>query len=541
MNKRYGDGTFDDYLPQRLSRSTRKEAERVTAFGGCSTPFGGGDLIAKGENLSPRRAPCPASRLPRGLFHRGQGIGNPNGMVWFDGCLVFVRGTELYSTADGLNLHRLGTVSDTPKSFAVFGGRLYIYPDKLRMDSGLGMPTPLDLDVGTVENAVIEGNTVTLPQGQNWERLGFEAGDCLRIINEDDVTPAPSGYFHIVKLWGQVATLAAYFDTTYTSTVRFRREVPALESVCVCGDRVYGIIGREAYVSAAGSATDFYSYSDGEGYHPVILKSESEGDFTALAPWQGYVVFFKEDRICKLLGSRSDSLTLHDNGGVGLPKPLAKSLCEVGGALYYASHGGVYRYRGQEAERVSDWGGETVTAACGGSDGEAYYLSVAAGDGARTSLFLPDRGEWYPEDDLAVAHAARKDGFVFFQDGEGRIWKTSSDGRKPACSFSEEMVKGIVTSSVTFIPDHFGEPDGYRLMGVCIRATGSAGGSLRVRVRYGEDPEEVLLGEFAGGMEDRLLRIPVHPRPCDGSVLRLEMRGEWVIHAVTREYERLGQ
>lgn len=541
MNKRYGDGSFDDYLPQRLSRSTRREVERITSFGGFSTPFGDGDLIAKGENLSPHRAPCLASRPPRGLFHRGQGLGKPNGMVWFDGCLVFVRGTELYSTADGLNLHLLGTVSDTPKSFAVFDGRLYIYPDKLRMTEGLGMPTPLELDTGAVEQVVIQGNTVTLPQGMSWERLGFEAGDCLRIINEDDVTPAPSGYFHIIKLWGQVATLAVYFDTTYTSTVRFCREVPALESVCICGDRVYGIRGREVYVSAAGSATDFFSYSDGEGTHPVILKSGSEGDFTALMPWQGYVVFFKEDRICKLLGSRSDSLVLHDNGGVGIPGSMAGSLCEVNGALYYASHGGVYRYRGQEAERVSAWDGRTVTAACGGSDGEAYYLSVTAGKGTQMSLYLPAKGEWYPEDGLAAAHMARKDGFIFFQDGEGRIWKTSSDGRDPVCPFDERVVTGAVTASATFPPDHFGEPEGYRLTEVCIRATGESGGVLRVWIRYGEEPEEVLLGEYRGSMEDRLLKIPVHPRPCDSSILRLEMTGGWIIHAVTREHERLGQ
>ena len=60
-------------------------------------------------------------------------------------------------------------------------------------------------------------------------------------------------------------------------------------------------------------------------------------------------------------------------------------------------------------------------------------------------------------------------------------------------------------------------------------------------IRYDEDTEEVLLGEFDGGMTDRLLRVPLLPRPCDGSVLRLEMAGDWVIHAVMRTYERRGQ
>jgi hypothetical protein len=100
---------------------------------------------------------------------------------------------------------------------------------------------------------------------------------------------------------------------------------------------------------------------------------------------------------------------------------------------------------------------------------------------------------------------------------------------------------GAVTASATFPPDHFGEPEGYRLTEVCVRATGESGGVLRVWIRYGEEPEEVLLGEYRGSMEDRLLKIPVHPRPCDSSILRLEMTGGWIIHAVTREHERLGQ
>ena len=49
----------------------------------------------------------------------------------------------------------------------------------------------------------------------------------------------------------------------------------------------------------------------------------------------------------------------------------------------------------------------------------------------------------------------------------------------------------------------------------------------------------VSLGGTAGNITDRLLRFPVTSRPCDGVRLRIAMSGDWVIHAVMREYERV--
>lgn len=541
MSKKTEGMAASDYLPVGMARSLRREVGRTLAFGGCSAPFRGGEVIAEGVNLSPRRAPLLATRPPRGLFVRGQGNGKPHGMVWFDGFLIFARGTGLYATADGTEVHFLGSVSDTDKSFFEFGGRLYIYPDKLVMDRGITMPRPIELDTGVMEAVEFKGNTVTLPDGNSWSELGFAVGDCLWAVNADDQNPAPEGYYRITGLHAGKATLASTFVTSYTSNARFRRVVPALTRCCVSGDRVYGIIGKEIYVSGAGSATDFYSRPVGDGKHPVILRCESGGDFTALSPWQGYTVFFKPDRICKLLGSRSDSFTLRESHGAGIPEGFGDTLREVENSLYYASFGGIYRYRGQDPERVSFFGEVTVTEGHGGSDGSVYCLSMTADGEERVRLLLPEEGVWYPEDDLAVGFVLGYGGFLYLQDGEGNIWKISPEGRATGCAFTEEQIKGALVSSATLVPDHFGEPDGYRLVGLAIRATGEIGGTLRVWIRYDGSAEEVLLGKFDGGVADELLRISPLPRPCDGSVLRLEMTGDWVIHAVMRTYERRGQ
>lgn len=538
-----------DYLPERLPNRLRRVIRRTEDFGGGTDFLGGGGIFSDTVNLSPRKARLLATRPPRGLLVSGQGNGAPHGMAFFDGVLIFAQGTGLFSTADGVVVNRLGTVGDSDKQFFVFGDRLYIYPDKLYMERGGTMPKPIELDSGVIGQASFDGNTVTLPSGYAWATLGFGAGDGLRVLNADDVTPAPEGYYRIETIHGQTATLTQSFSASYVSAARFLRVVPDFARCCVSGDRVYGIAGRDVYVSGAGSATDFYSRPTGDGKHPVILHSDTEGDFTALSPWQGYVVFFKCDRICKLLGNRSDSFTLQDSMGVGIPARLANTLCEVGNLLCYCSDGGVYRYRGQQPERISPVGDGSLLRGCGGTDGQGYYLSVETSAGVRSSLYMPDREEWYPEDGADGVFLLRREGFVLIQDGEGCIWMSSSDGRTPACIFDEGQMRGPITASAQFLPDRYGEPEGYRLAGLYIRATGEAAGTLKVLAaysdgRYSADAKgdsEVLLGEYAGEMTDRLLRVPVIPRFCDGMVLRLEMTDGWVIHAVIREYEPCGQ
>jgi hypothetical protein len=540
MSKKTESAALWGGLPETLAGRDRLRVKRDTAFGGMDSPFGGGRVMAEGENLSPRRFPEAATRLPRGMLAYGAGSGEPHGAVCFDGGVIFARGNGLYRVSEGVTVS-LGTVSDTPKRFLAFGDRLYIYPDKLCLERGGSMPTPLELDTGIVEGADFQGSTVTLPKGYSWADMGFGAGDGLRVINEDDATPAPEGNYRILEVRGSKATVTPAFPGPYVSSARFVRRVPALERCCVCGDRVYGVIGRDIYVSAAGSATDFYTRPGTEGKGAARISTDTEGDFTALTVWQGYVVFFKEGRIYRLLGSRADSFTLQDHTDVGIPAPLGDTLCEVGGALYYCAAGGVYRYRGQEAERVSSLGGLCALAGCGGTDGYAYYLSVQTSDGPRMSLYLPEEGVWYPEDGMRAAVMLTFGGFLCAQDGEGRLWLTSSDGRRPACPFDEVAQTGAVRASMTLAADHFAEPESFRLTGLGIRATGAAGGTLRVWATYtaGEATETCLLAAYQGGFSGRLLRVPVIPRLCDGVTLRLEMAGDWVIHAISREYEPL--
>ena len=162
-------------LPETLPRAIRREVKRCTSPGGMDSPFGGGRELASGRNLGARRYPETATRLPRGLLAYGRGSGEPHGMASFDGAVIWARGDELYRTSEAGTVS-LGKVSDTPKQFFSFGDRLYVYPDKLYLERGEGMPKPVELDTGLIEGADFQGSILTLPKGYSWSELGFEEG-----------------------------------------------------------------------------------------------------------------------------------------------------------------------------------------------------------------------------------------------------------------------------------------------------------------------------------------------------------------------------
>lgn len=545
-SKRSDCGGVCEYLPGRLPRARRLTRLETAVFGGLSAGAGSGDGVAAGSNLSARRYPALATRKPRRAFCYCPGGGTPHGMIRFGETLYTAFGTGLYRTVYGTDTVRVAEVSDTPKQMFVFGDRLFIYPDKLYLERDGGMPRASEIDTGILEDVVFHLNTITLPQGMTWEGLGFGAGDCVRVINADEATPVPDGDYHIQSVWGGTATLNTSFSS-YTSKARLQRTVPTLERYCVSGNRVYGFAGQDVYVSAEGSATDWYGRSyDGTG--PTVLHTDTEGDFTACVPWQGYVVFFKSDRVYRLFGGRSDTFSLQDSGGAGIPVRLADTLCEVNGELFYHGEGGVFRYRGQDSELLRATGEISVTGGCGGTDGLAYYLSLTEqGESPRIYVYSPERKVWYAEDGISAARMGQWKGCIWMQASDGYVWVSTSDGRAGEGYTDERLVYGEMTASVTLETDHAPDPEGFRLVAVYVRATSSTGGSLTVKASYGDgraaldaDPAGgEILAAFSGGMRDRLLRVPAASRLCDSVSLTLLMTGEWVIHGIVREYERV--
>ncbi len=574
LKQKAGDAPTDR-LPARLPATPRRERMRLTSFGGLDMGGHRPWSMADMKNLSPRKAPFLATRLPRELLCPAQGSGTPHGMALMEGDLYFVEGRTLFRIADvasavraGVTVETVGTLSDTDKILTVFDDRLLILPDKQYVDAADGLLHPMELDSGVLRQIRFSGRILTLPAGASWQTMGFRQGDSIYVINADDVNPAPEGYYRLEVVTASMAMISSEFPVLTTSDARIKRVVPDMDGMGVCGNRLFGYRGKEIYIGAEGETFGWQGeQADGRG--PATLHAGSEGDITACAQWQSYMMFFKHSSVLRVVGNRSDSFSLVEMAAPGIPKGLAHTLCEICGELYYQSDAGVYRFGtvAQKPVGIGKLGDARPVGGCGGTDGECYYLDLVTEttDGIPTHrryLYKPGADTWYAEDNIRAKDTVSMDGFICTRDADGRLWVSRADGRQMGCAVRESDLSGPIRSGVTFCADYAHEPDGYRPVNLYLRATSRKDAELRVRAsfadgRVGRDAEMPLMSDetgihgtpgnvtelsaFAGEMQDRLLRIPLPPVRCDHMILTLDMIGEWEIGALITEYELCGQ
>ncbi len=569
--------TTDDRLPPRLPSTPRRERVRVTSFRGLTAQPSASWEISAMRNLSPRRLPALSTRPPREMISPSFGMAASHGMLTVGKDLYFLQGTTLYRKSNALqtagniaDATLLGVLSDTDQCMVVFGDYLLLFPDKKYLLFSEGVLRSMELDTGVIEQVEFNGTRIILPPGMTWTSLGFLPGDSIHVINEDDSTPAPEGYYRIRELRGNAALLMSSFSALYTSNARFTREIPNLKGAAVCGNRLFGFAGKQIYMAAEGTPFAFQSaVPDGRG--AATLASNTAGDITACVSWQGYMVCFKETSILRVLGNRADSFSLIETPAPGIPATMADTLSEVGGELYYHGDTGIYRYTHatQKPERIGQFAAGIPVVGHGGTDGTGYYLDLAEKNQDQTTvwsryLYMPQTGDWYVEDPLPSHTHVTLNGYLCTQAVDGRIWISRSDGPTPGQGIGELASGECMQSSVTFHPDYYSEPDGYRPVNLFLRASSrSEQGELRVLAsfadgRAGLDAENpiavdrsarhiggsfampqgaVELAHFAGRMKDRLLRIPITVPRCDHMILSLEMSGDWEIGALTTEYE----
>ncbi len=541
---RRGGEVLPEQLPEVLSTAvqTRCVIDHFTGYAPADTNVG----LAEMQNLSPHKAPVLAVRRPREVWVGAVGSGKPHGMTLMNGQVYFVRGTTLYGPGNGGQPAVIGTVTDTDKIMVAFNGELLIFPDKVYLDRDTGTLKSMEIARVTCNNCQFTKNTIVLGSDKTWEGLGFRPGDSVTCYNTNGSDAAPAGSYRILSMSGRTATISTTFEVLMSRNMIMAREVPDFSTLCVSGERLYGAVDGEIYVSAAGSAFDWFG-PDTDGKGPARLIAASEGSITACLPWQGYAIFFKEDRIIKLLGNRAVAYTLTDIPAPGIPAGMGKTLCEIGGALYYYGVSGIYRYTGSYPEAIGLPGdgahlpGEEhpgYVGGVGGTDGISYYIALkTAANATRLFLYHPLLRRFYAEDDTYPAAMVTRRGFLGMQMADGRILLTASDGRTAGLASAES---GAVTASARLVAMR-PEDDGYwRPLRVTLRATGPTNGTLTLKAILSDGAagldaipgRAVTVGQVSGAMVDRRVTFPLTAALCDAAVLILEMNGEWEVGEV---------
>ena len=222
------------------------------------------------------------------------------------------------------------------------------------------------------------------------------------------------------------------------AAITARRRVPKLEYVTENSNRVWGCNSEEntIYSCKLGDPTNWYSYN-GIASDSYAVNVGSDGPFTGAATCMGYVLFFKENGLHKLYGSRQADYQLVSVQCRGVAKGASKSLCVLAEVLYYLSPDGVMAWDGSLPVKIS--GGLTgswlvnVREAVGGVMDTRYYLHLKVPSRKQTRLLVYDteRRLWHEEDTAGETEmngwAMCSTGRQLYQWDGKTLWATEPD------------------------------------------------------------------------------------------------------------------
>ena len=340
-----------------------------------------------------------------------------------------------------------------------------------------------------------------------------------------------------------------YTEDTSAVTLEYnwtKSNMPRLDYVCALDNRLWGCrygmqagsntAVNEIYCSALG---DFKNWSNFQGIStdPWCAGVAEPGMFTGAVAYGGHPIFFKEDCAYAVSGSYPPySYTLLRIDGVA--RGAARSICEVGGALYYKSRGAVMRYTSSSLASVSVRLGslpDAVRAAAGSYSGK-YYLSL---DG---TLYVYDTARciWCEEDDCAAVGFATAGGKLYIAAG-----KENADGKYLLSEVSgEPAAEADMPWSFTTPIIGYGLPNRKYVSRVLIRLEIGDAALPTVELSRDGGAWETLPCTARTNADDAKtgsIVIPIRPRRCERFRIRVSGVGTYKLTGITKTIEESGR
>ncbi len=535
----------------RIPVTRGAEKWRQSAFGGLDRRTGarsravsGGGLalsVSEMTNMGGQDAPLLASRPPRRSLDT---VRKPNGLLALDGAWIVADGTALRAGETAL-----AAVTDTEKTLLAFQGKVLVWPDRLLVGdepeaadnvkslSASFTATGLVFGDGTYAGENAKANCVTTGGEAPFP---FRVGDAVTItgcVSE----PANNKTPIVREISDDGKTLRFYENTftipegessvTETGSVTLARTAPELDFLCVHENRVWGCRGDTIRCSKLGDPFNWNVF-DGLSTDAWSAETGTPGAFTGCASYMGYPVFFKEDRVFKVYGSRPSNFEVLGAATLGVLPGASRSLAVAGETLFYLSRAGFVAYRGGfPACADAALGPVKHVRAAAGSDGTRYFVSAETPDGAKELLVYDTAaGLWRREDDSF---------FRFFASAGGCVAGLRSDGALLALSgASAGAEEAAFASSVTFADLDFGSFGGKYPVRVWLRAetpapVGQAAPTpLVLSVRHDGGLWREAASLTTGGAEKTAcLALPI--RRCDRFSLKLACAaGAWRLWSI---------
>lgn len=506
--------------------------ERILEFKGYNKKT----VIDDGEmrnmyNLSSDEHPCLYQRKPRGIY--SEAYKNPTAMIVKDKKLAVISEGSFYYDGD---LYPSLKLSGQTQMVAI-NTKICFFPEKVFFNVKTKETGSLSASISLENTSVtVTTSTITFAEDLGIDKKLF-VGDAIQISASDDklnvsavvqsVTGKsitfPDETFISVIAEGQTETTIEVFF------IKMERNCPDLDFVIESNNRLWGVSNADntIYACKLGDPSNwaFFQNTTMDSYY---AEQGTDGEWTGCVAYSTHLLFFKEDYIHKVYGSKPATYQIETAQCHALEKGSSKSIAIINETVLYKSRLGIMAYSGSVPRLISDnFGTDKYTDAIAGTDGIKYYVSVLREGVPELLVFDMERFMWHKEDNIRARDFAYHNGkLLFINETDNKIYEIASDNPMP-----EETNINWYAELGPF-DEYLEDKKVYSQLKMRLSFAKSSELNVLISIDGGEWE---ILSRFIND-RDKTEMLPIVPRRCDKFAIRLEGKGYCRIDSLVRIY-----
>ena len=309
-----------------------KTKQSIGVFGGLNQSSVGADNeFLDMKNISSRLFPSLTLREPNLPFTESE---EPVQIFYKNSLYMFGKNALIY----GENQRKaLKKTVELDRVLVGMGAYICIFPDKQVFNTKTEELTDMESSYtqeGQISIApVSEGSSFVKIQGKSIGK-NFKRDDVVSLSGFTQYTETLNATKAIKEIGDDFIVISAVDENgvalrsiTEESGVKIVRVVPDMDYVCEFNNRLWGCSSKnhEIYASKLGDPTNWNSFQ-GTAADSYAVSVGSDGDFTGVISQQGYVVFFKENYIHTIYGTKPSNFSLDTVEARGVMEGCSASL-----------------------------------------------------------------------------------------------------------------------------------------------------------------------------------------------------------------------